>query len=83
MGGWRIRIAAALALCLAGSACARNPTEDIALGETILQMSDAITLLRQESAQLQDEIDSLRIALARQDTVLRRLSAAAGIPSAP
>jgi hypothetical protein len=72
-----------LVLCLAGSACARNPAEDIALGETILQMSDAITLLRQESAEMQEEIDSLRIALARQDTLLRRLAAAAGLPTAP
>ena len=81
--GELVRLAAVGVVCVVAGACARSPAEDIALGETILQMSDAITLLRQESAQMQEEIDSLRTALARQDTLLRRLAATAGLSAAP
>ena len=84
-GGRRAAVCAAVctAVIVAAGSCMRSPTEDIALGETILEMSDAISLMRQESAQMQSELDSLRTALARQDTLLRRLAGMAGLPTPP
>lgn len=52
---------------------------DTTLAETIIDMSDALVSVREETALLQAQVDSLREQVARQDTVLRRLSAMAGI----
>lgn len=52
---------------------------DTTLAETLIDMSDALVALREETALLQSQVDSLREQVARQDTVLRRLSAMAGI----
>lgn len=52
---------------------------DTTLAETIIDMSDALVSVREETALLQAQMDSLREQVARQDTVLRRLSSMAGI----
>jgi hypothetical protein len=52
---------------------------DTTLAETIIDMSDALVSVREETALLQAQVDSLREQVARQDTVLRRLSTMAGI----
>lgn len=52
---------------------------DTTLAETLIDMSDALVAVREETALLQSQVDSLREQVARQDTVLRRLSAMAGI----
>lgn len=52
---------------------------DTTLAETIINMSDALVSVREETALLQAQVDSLREQVARQDTVLRRLSSMAGI----
>ena len=52
---------------------------DTTLAETIIDMSDALVSVREETALLQAQVDSLREQVARQDPVLRRLSSMAGI----
>lgn len=52
---------------------------DTTLAETIIDMSDALMAVREETALLQAQVDSLREQVARQDTVLRRLSSMAGL----
>ena len=52
---------------------------DTTLAETIIDMSDALVSVREETALLQAQVDSLREQMARQDTVLRRLASMAGI----
>jgi hypothetical protein len=52
---------------------------DTTLAETLIEMSDALVSVREETALLQAQVDSLREQVARQDTVLRRLSSMAGI----
>ena len=54
-------------------------TGDTTLAETLIDMSDALVAVREETALLQAQVDSLRAEVARQDTVLRRLASMAGI----
>ena len=60
-------------------ACYPN-TADIATGEMILSVSDALYDLQDETAILQEQIDSLVAMSARQDSLIRRLAAHAGMP---
>lgn len=53
---------------------------DVTLAETLIDMSDALVALREETAMLQAQVDSLRQHVARQDTVVRRLASMAGMP---
>lgn len=69
-------IAAAL---LALGACYPN-TADIATGEMIMGISDAIDDLRMETAILQDQIDSLITVTMQQDSIIRRLADHTGMP---
>jgi hypothetical protein len=54
-------------------------TGDTTLAETLIDMSDALVAVREETALLQAQVDSLREQMARQDTLLRRLASMAGI----
>jgi hypothetical protein len=54
-------------------------TGETTLAETLIDMSDALVAVRQETALLQAQVDSLREQMARQDTVVRRLAAMVGI----
>ena len=53
---------------------------DTTLAETLIEMGDALSAVREETATLQAQVDSLRQQMARQDTVLRRLASMAGMP---
>ena len=53
---------------------------DTTLAETLIEMSDAMAAVREETALLQAQVDSLREQMARQDTVVRRLASMAGMP---
>ena len=65
---------------VASSACGGPVTTgDTTLAETLIDMSDALTGLREETALLQSQVDSLREQVARQDTLLRRLASMAGV----
>jgi hypothetical protein len=68
-------------LTLAAVAACGGPitTGDTTLAETMIGMSDALSGVQEETALLQAQVDSLREQVARQDTVLRRLAAMAGI----
>ena len=52
---------------------------DTTLAETLIDMSDALVAVREETALLQAQVDSLREQMARQDTIVRRLAAMAGV----
>jgi hypothetical protein len=65
-------------------ACAACPASraDVAISEPIIQLGDGINDLRQDNAALQQQVDSLRLVVARQDTVIRQLANLAGVPMA-
>jgi len=50
------------------------------MSEQIIQLGDGLNDLRQENAVLQQQVDSLRLFVARQDTVIRQLANLAGVP---
>lgn len=76
-----LRALGAIALVLICSACPASRA-DIAISEQIIQLGDGLNDLRQENAVLQQQVDSLSVVVAKQDTVLRQLANLAGIPLA-
>jgi hypothetical protein len=66
-------------LTLAVAACPSSPA-DVNTAQQLTDIADAMNALRHDNAILQDQIDSLRVVAARQDTIISRLAAHAGIP---
>lgn len=77
-GRFRRRQGLAIALlsltALVTSGCGVTPSADPGAAEAIVELGDAVNSLRQDNAMLQSQIDSLRIQLARQDTIIARLT---------
>ena len=73
------RALAALTFVLICTACPATKA-DIAMGEQIVQLGDGLNDMRQDNAALQEQIDSLRTIVAKQDTVIRQLANLAGVP---
>ncbi len=72
------QVACALALVLVCAACPASRA-DVAMSEQIIQLGDGLNDLRQDNAALQQQVDSLRLVVARQDTVIRQLANLAGV----
>jgi len=64
--------------------CAACPTSraDIAISEQIIQLGDGLNDLRQDNAALQQQVDSLRAVVAKQDSVVRQIANLSGFPLA-
>jgi len=75
------QLACALVLTLGCAACPASRA-DVALSDQIIQLGDGLNDLRQDYAALQQQVDSLRLVAARQDTVIRQLANLAGVPVA-
>lgn len=60
------------------TACPASPA-DVNTAQQLVDIADAMNALRNDNAILQDQVDSLRAATARQDTIIARLAAQAGI----
>jgi outer membrane murein-binding lipoprotein Lpp len=70
----------ATAMALALFAGCRSPQQDAFLIEQLRQMADELNASRQQTADIQSQLDSLRGVVARQDTLLTRLAGMAGVP---
>ena len=68
--------------CVAALGC-RSPKADAAIAEQMQQMADELNAVRQDNAATVEQLDSLRILVARQDTLLRQLAGMAGVPVPP
>ena len=75
------QVACALMLALACVACPASRA-DVAMSEQIIRLGDGLNDLRQDTAALQQQVDSLRLVVARQDSVIRQLANLAGVPVA-
>ena len=73
------RVVGALALTLVCAACPATRA-DVAMSEQIIQLGDGLNDLRQDYAAVQQQVDSLLIVVAKQDTVIRQLANLAGVP---
>jgi hypothetical protein len=60
--------------------CMRSPEADVATAQAITEIADELSAMRAEYADIQAELDSLRTAVAKQDTLLRRFANLAGMP---
>ena len=58
----------------------RSPQADTYILEQLRQMADELNASRQQAADLQTQLDSIRVIVARQDTLLTRLAGMAGVP---
>lgn len=77
-----IAIVAVSVVWSAATACSRgvpSPTSELTSGQAVMDLGTLVGQLREENAMLQSQIDSLRGALAYQDTIVRQLAAGAGV----
>ena len=65
------------ALSLAG--CVSSPQAEATRAQQMIELGDAVTQLRQQTADLQGAVDSLKLVLAKQDTTNARLANVTGI----
>jgi len=65
----------AIALLVLVGSC-RSPAADAAVAEQLSQMSDALVAMRDQVAMLTTTVDSLVVVAARQDTLIKQLTAA-------
>ena len=72
------RVAAAM-LLVGAVACVDSAAQQNT-AQAIIDMGDELSAVRQDAAVLQEQVDSLRGALARQDSLLRQLAGMAGVP---
>jgi len=70
----------ALLVATAGCQPLTNPAAQVELQESLYQLQDLLVQMREETAMLQWQVDSLQGVVARQDTSLRRLANQLGMP---
>jgi peptidoglycan hydrolase CwlO-like protein len=75
------RFLCAAALILAAASCA-NPKVQADIMAEVNRAADEINAQRQDMAILQEQIDSLKTVMTRQDSVIKKLANLAGIPGA-
>lgn len=66
----------------AASACSGSmpsPSSELNAGQAVMDLGSLVGELREENANMQAQIDSLRGALAYQDSIVRQLAAGAGV----
>ena len=74
-----LRVVSALMLAVICTACPTSKA-DIAMSEQIIQLGDGLNDLRQDNAALQQQVDSLRTVVAKQDSVIRQIANLSGFP---
>ena len=74
-----LRTAFVLILAMICTACPTSRA-DIAMSEQIIQLGDGLNDLRQDNAALQQQVDSLRAVVAKQDSVIRQIANLSGFP---
>jgi septal ring factor EnvC (AmiA/AmiB activator) len=70
-----------LAAVLLGSC--RDPRAEANIAEAMIQVGTEMSAMRQDLAAVQNQVDSLRSVIARQDTAIGRLSTLANMPLPP
>lgn len=76
------RIFTCLAAILVAGGCT-NPRVQANIAQALNDVGSELTAQRQDMAILQEQVDSLKRALAHQDTTIKRLANITGIPPSP
>lgn len=76
------RLLMCLAVILLAGSCT-NPRVQANIAQALNDVGNELTAQRQDMATLQEQIDSLKQAMAHQDTVIKRLINVTGIPPSP
>ena len=78
---WNVRLLKGMVLtgALSLAACVSSPQAEATRAQQMVELTDAVTQLRQQTADLQGAIDSLKLVLAKQDTTNARLANVTGI----
>jgi outer membrane murein-binding lipoprotein Lpp len=74
-----MRLAAVLLATLLLTSC-RDPRAEANIAEAMIQVGTEISAMHQDFATLQNQVDSLRGVVAKQDTVIARLTTLANMP---
>ena len=74
------RLLLAGALLLAGC---RDPRAEANIAQAMIDVGTQMSAMQLDYAILQNELDSLRGVVARQDTIIGRLASLAGLPIGP
>ena len=77
------RVLCLLALAAATTACNLNEQPTVNSVELLAETQEVVQGLREELASFQDQIDSLRLELNRQDSLLRQMANLQGMPMPP
>jgi septal ring factor EnvC (AmiA/AmiB activator) len=75
----RILMCLALTATVAAGSCT-NPRVQANIAQALNDVGSELTAQRQDMALLQDQVDSLKHAMAHQDSTIKRLLTAAGLP---
>lgn len=75
------RSAAAFALLFAASCLPSR--QDVDTAQALIEIGDALNDIRNTQSELQDQIDSLKWAITRRDSVIRQLANLAGVAVPP
>jgi hypothetical protein len=76
----RTLVAVCVALPLLACQQLTNPTANVELQESLYELQDLLVQMREETALLQGQVDSLQFVVARQDSTLRRMANLMGMP---
>jgi len=71
---------AVLSLALLGAAGCITPRQQATIAQELSDAADEIGGLKSDVAQLQSDVDSLKLVVAHQDTLIRRIAAVNGVP---
>jgi hypothetical protein len=77
----RIRPAVPLLVLVAWSCLPSK--QDVDSAQAIIEIGDALNDIRQTQSDLQEQIDSLRVEVAKRDSVVRQLANLAGVVIPP
>jgi hypothetical protein len=70
-----------VATALVGAvACYEDPQQKLDQMQQLIDIGDALNQLGMQTSELQGTVDSLRMVIARQDTVIYRMANVTGIP---
>lgn len=74
------RVAWTAVLLLLASACAPPSQQDLQSAQALAEIGESFNDVRLLQQELQDQVDSLRAVVVRQDSVIRTLANLAGVP---